>query len=125
MTLKKPTISVRLDADAKRRLEKAASLTQQSPTTFVEQAMDERAHEVLLDWAVRRYREGDTTFSLLAAETGLTVVDIMYAMGRDGGADEAAESFLTRARAVAEAQNDPDLLRLAQEVVAKTRSEPL
>ncbi len=124
MTLDEQTVSIHLAPDARKRLEKAASLTRQSPATFVEQAADERARKVLLDWAVRRYREGDTTYSLLAEQTGLGVVDIMYAMGRDN-VDEAAESFLARARAVAEAHNDPDLLRLAQEVVAKTRSETL
>lgn len=118
------SVFIRLAPDAGKRLEKAASLTRQSPATFIEQAADERARKILLDWAVRRYREGDTTFSLLADETGLTVADIMYAMGSDDVA-EAAESFLARARAIAEAHNDPDLLRLAQEIVAKTCSETL
>ena len=85
---KKHTVSVRLDPQAERRLEKAAALTKQSRGAFLEAAGDEAAIRILRDWAVARYRAGDRTFSELAEETGLAVEEIMRAMG-DGGRDEA------------------------------------
>lgn len=122
MTMREQSVFLHLDSDAKRRLEKAAEVAQQSPTAFVEQAADERARDVLLEWAVRRYHEGDTTYSLIAEETGLPVEEIMYAMGWDG-IDEALQAFLARARTLAEECENPDLLRLAHKVVALARQE--
>ncbi len=122
MTLQDQAISFSLNPEARKRLERAASLTQQSPASFAEQATDERARDLLLDWAVRRYHQGGTTYSLLAEETGLGVVEIMYAMG-DDGLEEALTAFLARAEALAEERGNPDLPRLARRVAAKAREE--
>jgi hypothetical protein len=122
MTLQDQAISLRLDRESRKRLEKAAALTHQTPEAFAKQATDERARDVLLDWAVRRYHQGDTTYSLLAEETGLGVAEIMYAMG-DEGLEEALATFLARADALAEERGNPDLPRLARRVAAKAREE--
>ncbi len=122
MTLQKQTISLEFDPEAKKRLDKAASLTRQSPAAFAQQATDERARDVLLDWAVRRYHEGDTTYSLLAGETGLSVEEIMYAMG-DIGLEEALAAFVARSEAIAAEQENPDLPRLVRKVVTRAREE--
>ncbi len=122
MTLQEHDISLHLDPDARKRLSKAASLTQQSPESFAARASDDRARDVLLDWAVRRYHQGDTTYSLLAEETGLGVVEIMYAMG-DEGLEEALTVFLARTEALAEERGNPDLSRLARSIAAQAREE--
>ena len=115
MVTKKHTVSVRLTPEAARRLEKAASLTRQSQGAFLEKAGDETAHRILLAWAAEQYREGLKSFSQLAEETGLAVEEIMLAMG-DGGREEAIAAFLASCRTVAETQDNPDFLRVAEEV---------
>jgi hypothetical protein len=122
MTLHDQAISLCLDHESRKRLEKAADLTLQTPESFAAQAIDERARDMLLDWAVRRYRQGDTTYSLLAEDTGLSVADIMYAMG-DEGLEEALKTFLARADALAEERDNPDLPRLARRVATHAREE--
>lgn len=122
MALQDQTLAIHLAPDARKRVEKASNLAHLPPASFVEQAADERARDLLLDWATRRYREGDTTYSLLAEETGLGVVDIMYAMG-DDGLDEALDAFVARAHTLAEERENPDLLRLARNVAARVREE--
>lgn len=118
MTTKKHTISVRLAPDAARRLEKAASLTRQSQGAFLEKAGDETAHRILLEWAVAQHRQGIKSFSELAEETGLVVEEIMMAIG-DNGREEALDAFLASCRTVAETRDNPEFLRIAEEV-AKT-----
>ena len=49
----------------KQRLDNAARLMHQETDAFVEQAAAERARGILLNWAIQRYREGDTTFARL------------------------------------------------------------
>ena len=121
MTTAKQPVSVHLDPRAKRRLEKAASLLSQSPSTFLEKAGDAMARRILVDWAVARYHAGERTFSELAEETGLAVEEIMLAMGKQGH-EEALARFLESSRIVAEAQNNPEFLRLAEKVVAEMQA---
>ena len=71
------TVSVRLDPQAGRRLDKAAALLHQSRAAFLERAGDDAARRVLTDWAARRYRQGGGSFSELAEETGLAVEEIV------------------------------------------------
>lgn len=122
MPTKKRTISVRLDEDEARRLEQAARLRRQSRGAFLEQAGDEAARRVLLDWAAARYREGRATFSELAARTGLGVEEIMTALG---GADPDAglQMFLASCRTVADTQQHPEFLQLGEEAVRLVRAE--
>ncbi len=115
--MKKRTVSVRLDPDAARRLERAAGLTRQSQGAFLGKAGDEMAHRVLLDWAVARYRRGESSFSQLADETGLGVEEIMAALGSEGR-EAALEMFLASCRTIAATQKNPEFLRLAHEAVA-------
>jgi predicted transcriptional regulator len=119
---KKQTISVRLDADAKQRVERAARLRKQSSGAFLEQAGEEHARQVLLAWAVDRHRRGDASFSELAAETGLAVEEIMLAVGSQGE-EEGLDLFLASCRTVSEANGNPDFLRLGEEAVQLVRSE--
>ena len=77
MATRKRTISVRLDDRAKRRVEKAARLLKQSSGAFLEKAGEERARQLLLDWAVSSYQRGEASFSELADETGLSVEEIV------------------------------------------------
>ena len=116
MATKKRTVSVRLDPAAERRLEQAARLMHQSPGTFLRRAGDTTARQVLLEWAVSRYRQGTASLSELADQTGLAVEEIVAALG-DQGREEALAQFLTSCRTVAETQDKPAFLRLAQEVV--------
>ncbi len=116
MPTTKRTVSVRLDAAAARRLECAASLTKQSRGAFLEKAGDDMARRVLLEWAVRRHRQGDRSFSELAAETGLAVEEIMDAAGQHDR-ESALAMFLASCRTIAAMENRPDFLRLAEETV--------
>ncbi len=116
MATKKRTISVRLDAPAARRLERAAGLMKQSRGAFLEKAGDETARRVLLDWAVARHRRGDRSFSELADETGLAVEEIMEAIGRHDR-EAALVMFLASCKTVAEAEDNPEFLRLGREAV--------
>lgn len=116
MATKKGTISVRLDDHTKQRVEKAAKLLRQSSGAFLGKAGEERARQILMDWALDRRRRTGASFSELAEETGLGVEEIMEAMGSQGKA-EAMEMFLASCRTVAEARNNPHFLRLAEEAV--------
>src|SRR5437773_2079341 len=106
MPTKKQTVSVRLDDAARLRLDRAARIANQSAGGFLETAGQERARRVLIDWALQRYRQGDTSFSELAADTGLAVEEIMQAAGTSG-ANAALEMFLASCRSIAEANDDP------------------
>ena len=117
MAAKKRTISIRLDAEAEARLSRAASIAHQSRGAFLQSAGEARARQVLLSWAVDRYREGDTSFSALAAATGLAVEEIMSAIGHTDRAI-ALEQFLASCRSVAEATATPSFLTEAQSAVA-------
>jgi hypothetical protein len=122
MTTNKRTVSVRLDSDAARRLEKAARLAKQSRGAFLEKAGDATARRVLLDWAVDRYRQGTHSLSQLAEETGLAVEEIMEALGAENR-DVALEMFLASSATVAETTQNPEFLRLAREAVEAVRAE--
>ena len=120
MPSSKHTLSVRLDDDAKRRVEQAAKILKQSSGAFLGKAGEERARKVLVDWAVTRHRQGETSYSRLAEETGLAVEEIMEAAGdRDTG--QALAMFLASCRTVAEAREDPEFFRLAEETVQELR----
>lgn len=111
------TVSVRLDPQAGRRLDKAAALLHQSRAAFLERAGDDAARRVLTDWAARRYRQGGASFSELAEETGLAVEEIMEHLGgQERGA--ALEMFLASCRTVAQTQKNRRFLRLAEQAVA-------
>jgi uncharacterized protein (DUF1778 family) len=121
MAVQKHTVSVRLDPQAERRLEQAARLTRQSRGAFLLHAGDERARQILLEWAVSRYRHGDASYSELAEQTGLAIEEIMRAFGQEGR-NEALAQFIASCRAVAEIEDNPAFLELAQEVVATLNS---
>lgn len=123
MATKKPTISVRLDDAAKLRVEQAARIVKQSAGAFLEEAGEERARQVLLDWALERHQRGEASFSELAADTGLTVEEIMLALG-DRGREEALEAFLASCRTVAEVSGNREFLRLGQAAVKTVRRAP-
>ncbi|MGQ9573269.1 MAG: hypothetical protein ACUVV3_08825 [Dehalococcoidia bacterium] len=120
MATKKPTILVRLDDAAKLRVKHAARIVKQSAGAFLEEAGEERARQVLLDWALERHRRSEASFSELAADTGLTVEEIMLALG-DRGRQEALEAFLASCRTVAEVSGNRDFLRLGEAAVKTVR----
>lgn len=120
MATKKQTISVRLDNAAKQQVERAARLLKQSSGAFLQKAGEEHARQVLVLWALERYRRGEASFSELAADTGLAIEEIMLAAGEDNQL-EALEMFLASCRAVASASDDPDFLRLSEEAVSVVR----
>lgn len=122
MPTKKRTVSVRLDDDAKYRVERAATLLKQSSGAFLGKAGDEQARQVLLNWARDRYLAGKGTFSELAGETGLGVEEIMVAMGR-GEELDALDMFLNSCRTAAEASGNPDFLRSAAQAVDVVRGQ--
>lgn len=115
MVTRKQTVSVRLDDPAKKQVERAAALTRQSLGAFLEKAGEDRARQVLLDWAIDTYRQGKASFGELAQDTGLAVEEIMTAMGT-GIRDETVEVFLASCRTVADMQQNPRFLRIAEEV---------
>lgn len=119
--MNKRTVSVRLDPDEARRLEKAASLTGQSRGAFLQKAGGEVAHRTLLSWAVARYRRDEASFAELAEDTGLAIEEIMAAVGSQGQ-EAALEMFLASCRTVAETQQNPAFLRMAREAVEEVRS---
>ncbi len=121
MPTSKHTVSVRLDPDSARRLERAARLLRQSQGAFLSRAGDETARRVLLDWAVLRYRSGERSISELAEESGLAVEEIMGAVG-SVDPDGALSTFLANAQTAAELEGDADFLRLAHEAVAQVRT---
>lgn len=136
MMTKHMTVTLRLDAETRRRLEKAAGVQGQSLATFVEGAAEELARRVLLAWAVDRYIEGDRSFGELAEETGLSIEEIMGAMETIGDrervaalaalwghkADEATDMLLTSARSLARLTGDLEFLRRAERVAAEGRA---
>lgn len=122
MPTKKLTVSVRLDPTSARRLERAAR-REQSRGAFLEQAGAESARRVLLERAVSRHQAGAQSFSELADETGLAVEEIMMAAGGQDR-DAALALFLASCRAVAAIEQQPELLRLAEEAVATVRQGP-
>jgi hypothetical protein len=89
MLAKKLTVSVRLDPTAARRLKREAQLKKQSRGAFLEQAGDESAHRVLLEWAVAPHRAGLTSFCDLAEDTGLAIEELLAAAG---GQDQDVEA---------------------------------
>lgn len=121
MATRKKTISVRLDDRAKRRVEMAARLVKQSSGAFLEKAGEERARQLLLDWAVSIYQRGEASFSELAEQTGLSVEEIMVAGGSQGK-EEALQMFLASCRTVAETQGNPEFLRLGREAAEAVSS---
>src|SRR5262245_32424795 len=98
MPTSKETISVRVDAMTKRKVERAAALEKQSSGAFLSKAGEERAQEVLLTWALKRHEQGDASFSELAAETGLAIEELMLAANREGATEEL-DAFLESCRA--------------------------
>jgi len=120
MATRKRTISVRLDDRAKRRVEKAAKLLKQSSGAFLEKAGEERARQLLLEWAVSGYQRGEASFSELAEETGLSVEEIMEGVGSQGK-EEVLLMFLASCRTVAETRSNPEFLRLGQEAAKALR----
>lgn len=122
MPTKKQTISVRLDAAAKRRVEEAARLTKQSAGAFLESAGDERARWVLLDWALQRHRRGDASFSELASDTGLSVEEIMLAASASNDSrQEALDAFLASCRVVADIRGNPGFFKRGEDAVKTLR----
>lgn len=114
MATTKQTVSVRLNPEAKQRIEKAAKLMKQSSGAFLGKAGEEAARAMLVGWAISRHRQGAASFSELAEQTGLAVEEIMEAAGSQGR-EAALEMFLASCRTVAETQDDPQFLRLGEE----------
>jgi hypothetical protein len=106
MPTKKQTISVR----------RAARLLKQSSGAFLEKAGEGQARQVLIAWALHRHRQGEASFSELAAETGLAVEELMLAAGQENPLD-ALETFLSSCRTLAEASGDREFLRASEEAV--------
>ena len=116
MTKRRRTITIPLDGESERRLEKAAALLRRTRGALVQEAVDETTRRILLEWALSRHAQGAQSFSELADETGLAQEEIMRAAGGQGR-EEALAGFLKSCRAVAAAQHNPEFLRLAQEAV--------
>lgn len=123
MPTKKRTVSVRLDDAAKLRVERAARLRRQSSGAFLEEAGDRQARQILLTWAIARYRAGESSFSELAAQTGLDIEEIMLAMDTEGR-QEALTMFLASCRTVAEAAGNPNFFQLGEEAVNLISRQP-
>lgn len=98
MPTNKETVSVRLPAASKRRIEQSARLQKQSAGAFLETAGKARARDVLIEWAVEKHRLGEATFSEVAQETGLSVEEIMSAPSRDDWR-EGLDAFIASCRA--------------------------
>ncbi len=122
MSTRKHTVSVRFEPAAKKRIERAAQLTRQSYGTFLGEAGEQRAREILLEWTIAQREQHETTFSELAEETGLAVEEIMTAMG-ERGQEEAKEMFLASFRTLAELKGDPEILKRAEAAAAKVWEE--
>jgi uncharacterized protein (DUF1778 family) len=120
MVARRTAISIRLDEVAQHQIDRAARLLNQSPAAFLRDAGAETARQVLLAWAVGRYREGAHTFSELADETGLDVETIMRATA-SADRDEALDFYLAAARTAAQLLHDDEFLRSAQAAVADVR----
>lgn len=93
MPTKKRTVSVQWGASADRHLERAVS----------------------------SYRRGERSFSELAGETGLSVEEIMDAVGQ-GDREAALAMFLASCKTVAESEGNPDFMRLGQAAVDDVRA---
>ena len=120
MVARRTAISVRLDEIAQEQVGRAARLLNQTPAAFLQRAGAETARQVLLAWAVGRYREGGGTFNELAEETGLSVEAIMRGMTRDDR-DEALDFYAAAARTAARLVGDDEFSRAAQAAAADLR----
>ena len=76
------------------------------------------ASRTRLEEAVARYQHGNHTFSELAEQTGLPIEQIMDAVTAEAG-DTGHRQFLESCRAIAEAENDPEFYRLAEQAAQK------
>lgn len=113
MPTRKRTLSVRMDNEMTRRVERAARLRNQSLGAFLQQAGDEAARRLLLEWTVSRYREGVASASELAQETGLAAEEIMRAVGATD-LQAALDAFLASCRTVAITQGKPGFLLMGE-----------
>jgi len=87
----------------------------------VEQAAEQAARRVLIDAIAAAYERNERSISELAAETGLAVEEIIEGMAARSG-DAGLETFLASSRAVSEARNDPEFLRLSEVAAADVRA---
>jgi hypothetical protein len=120
MSVQRAVISIHLDEKARRRVEKAAGLLDESSDAFLGQVGDQVARRIVLDWAVREYRRGERTFGELAEETGLWIEEIMTAMADHRPEDDAGVESDMDAKASG-AHADPALYRAVEQVTAALR----
>lgn len=90
---------------------------------MIQQVKQPATPDVLLEWAVSQYQAGTKSFSELAHETGLAIEEIMAAAGAQDP-DTALALFLASSRTIAEAEQRPEFVRLAEEAVAAVRARP-
>jgi hypothetical protein len=100
------TVSVRLDAWASARLERAARLLRQSKGALLARAGEEAAQRVLLEWAAQRYEAGAASLSELAAETGLPLEAIAQEVTRQRG-EGVTDLYLASCRKLSETLGIP------------------
>lgn len=106
MGTKLKTVSVRLDDRAGTQVSKAAQLSRQSKGSFLARAGVAAAEQVLLDWAAQRYSAGEASLSELAYDTGIAVEALEQHVSAQRG-EEATAMYLTSARRIADATDDP------------------
>lgn len=63
------------------------------------------------------------TFSEVATDTGLSIEEIMVAVGRDNQ-EAALNAFVASCRTIAASDSNPEFLRLAEEAVETLRKRP-
>jgi uncharacterized protein (DUF1778 family) len=116
MGTKLKTVSVRLDARASARVERAARLLRQSKGAFLARAGEEAAQRVLLEWAAQRYEAEAASLSELAAETGLPLEAIAQEVTRQRGED-ATEHYLASCRKLSETLRMPEFYAGARRAI--------
>jgi hypothetical protein len=101
---------------------KAAELARQSKGAFLARAGEQAARQMLLDWAVQRYANGEASLSELASETSLPLEVIAEHAGKQSSS-ESIQMYLTSARRLAKAMNAPRFYDEAKRAAESARKE--
>ena len=114
------TISIRLTTEQHETLRRVCELKQTSKTGYLTRLAIDQARLELLDYAVREYIERRASLSELARKTGIDVPTIMDAVASASARDtQATDAFLSAAKALADAHQDPDFYEVAVRAVVR------
>jgi len=116
----KRTITIRLTEEEHTLLARVCSLLHTSQSAYLAKKTVEHAKKDLLEFAVQKYLAGQASLSELATQTGLPAATIMDAVAEKAGDDtKCVEALLSAAKAISQANNDPEFYDLVAAAMGK------